>query len=800
MLDQVEILVSAGAAVHLLQERSKRPVREQWSTAPVATMADLRREWRPGMNVGLRPGEFSRVDGRYIHLIDLDIRDSKCAAAASAALKALLPTDFNPISVISGSGGLSRHLYFLTDEPLRSKKLAFSPEKWADANGKMRSAWEIELYGTGKQVVLPPSIHPETGKPYRWEQPGALDMLDLGAWPVMPASVIKRWGATVDKTPADGDDLAAVLRAEPMGLSRKEVEEILRDIPRATWCDDRDGWLQVGMALHHEFQGRAEGLDLWNKFSAQSPKYDAADQGRVWESFRGKPAPLRMATLVKAAGEARAKREMDGGDDDESDFDDYFEDLDDDDDPIEAPAEGDQVAGPLQPEQAWVSNLDISAEGGIKPTLHNLVLICSNDERLIGVPALNEFSGEIVIYGRPGKRKLRKSGTKPVRQLIGPLWDAFDPINGTEWSESHDDAVRAVLTAPKRQGGYGINITDRDLSAAINMAAQKRRFHPVREYLKAQTWDGRERVERLWIDYCGLPDTPYARETARNTLVAAVARVYEPGHKFDFVCILEGVQGKRKTSFIATLGKHWSSELDGDIHRTQQMVESMQSSWIIEIPELSGFSRSDVRAIKAFVSRKADKVRLAYDRRASIYRRQCVFLGSTNDDVYLRDNTGGRRFWPICVQVSGDLDIARLEAEIDQIWAEAHALYLKMRAATKGPLPLFLRSPEAVRISLELQERRRVETAEDGFAGRIAAWLDEPVHGFADESGEVEVRDETCLIEIWVDCLGRDVASYNQNAAYLVGTAMRSIPGWSEAGPRRTARFGTQRVFRRADV
>jgi hypothetical protein len=159
-----------GAALHWLQPGQKRPIAEGWSTAPRATRADLERQHIPGANIGIRLGEPSKTPAGYLHLIDLDIRKPEAEADAWAAVRRLVPTLDQLPMVISGSG-TGRHFYFWSETPLRSEKLAKG------------EGWEVELFGTGKQAVLPPSIHPDTGKPYRWERPIVRELVDLGIGP-----------------------------------------------------------------------------------------------------------------------------------------------------------------------------------------------------------------------------------------------------------------------------------------------------------------------------------------------------------------------------------------------------------------------------------------------------------------------------------------------------------------------------------------------------------------------------------------------------------------------------------------
>nr|WP_309142487.1 PriCT-2 domain-containing protein [Bradyrhizobium sp. sGM-13] len=288
---------------------------DSWSTERVASLATLTKTHRDGYNLGVRLGEPSLFNDLYLHCIDLDIRDPDKADEAWGALLELIPEARSLPSVISGSMGESRHLYFLTDRPFPSKKLRHSTEKIIGKDKKAHWAWEIERFGTGKQVVVPPSIHPDTGKRYKWEREWPVDLVELGVGPVIPASRVAGW------EPPSRDETD--VRTNALGLSVAEAKDILADLPTDTWREDRDGWLQVGMALHHEFNGSKEGFKAWVEFSAASDKYDPEDQRRVWRSFRQSNKPVRMATLLSAAKEVRLMSAFDDlGDEDEIDGDD----------------------------------------------------------------------------------------------------------------------------------------------------------------------------------------------------------------------------------------------------------------------------------------------------------------------------------------------------------------------------------------------------------------------------------------------------------------------------------------------
>jgi hypothetical protein len=165
-----------------------------------------------------------------------------------------------------------------------------------------------------------------------------------------------------------------------------------------------------------------------------------------------------------------------------------------------------------------------------------------------------------------------------------------------------------------RPYGYGLNVTQRNLTDAIRVAAQKQKFHPIRDFLEAAEWDGKKRLDTMFIDYLGCEDNAFTRAASAMTLLAAVARVFEPGHKFDFCTVLESPQGHRKSTFIVALANGWFGELSGNVHKRQEMVESMQGVWIMEIAAFHvgvGAARSSLRRMLILVDLRNDGVAVA---------------------------------------------------------------------------------------------------------------------------------------------------------------------------------------------
>lgn len=332
MLKQVKHLVDAGFALHWLRPRSKKPIGNDWSNKPVPSVADLEKSYVQGNNVGVRLGKWSRVGGLYLHIIDVDIRVGDLKAQAFEKLTSMLPElnlDTAPV-VISGSGGESRHFYLLSDKPFPPRKFAHSTSfqmVWDSDRGKdvKKWDWELHLLGTGSQAVIPPSIHPETGNPYHWQQEFDPFDLEFGAIRPVPASALDRLIGYEDAGEVNPE------RLKPIGLSIPEIREYLDDLPFEAWIEDRDGWFRTGMAIHHETGGSDEGFDLWCEYSKKSEKFDLRDSKRVWKSFKNRrERPFRMASIVAVVKDERLDR----------DFEDYGEEFDDlGEEEADAPAE-----------------------------------------------------------------------------------------------------------------------------------------------------------------------------------------------------------------------------------------------------------------------------------------------------------------------------------------------------------------------------------------------------------------------------------------------------------------------------
>lgn len=807
-------LKSLGFAIHWLKPNSKAPVSREWQNTEPDSFERLKATHKTGQNIGVRLGRPSHMeDGQYLYVLDFDIRIKGVKSEVIGRFNELFPdVDIKTLPrVKSGSGGDSFHAYFVSDKPMRGKKLAQSDAKIRrydpeTKKEKWSREWEIELFGTGKQVVLPPSIHPETKKPYRWIERFNADCYSLGITPHIDSETILAITEPVDEK-------FSFESQEPIKISDKKLEQTL-DLLSYDYINDYETWITLGQALHHQFGGSVKGFDLWMKYSQKSEKFDEKDIPEIkrthWRSFGRyhSGALITFRSIIEAVRQNTI-----------NDLRDSMDEVDETEESQKPPLTKKSGSVAVEDEVAedddllddytltskpvdWLTRLAVSENGSIKNNLHNIMMIVNNEGRIKGIIKKNLFTGDTVFVDQPKPRKQKAGSNLPCVNLNTRLWKKPSTLNGTLITDSHVTDLRAILEAPVNQGGYSMKISPNDLHAAVDAVAEENAYHPVRDYLSGLTWDKKPRVEELFTKYLGAEDTEYTRTIARLWMTAAVTRMFEPAHKFDFAPILEGIQGAGKSTFAAVLGRQWTASLDDDFGDRRRMVETMTGAWIIEIDELSAFKKSDVRAIKSFMSATKDKVRLAYGRRAIEAPRQCVFIGSTNDEEYLNDSTGGRRFWPVkCTQA---INITDLQENIDQLWAEAVVLYKAMREAQpEGMLPLYIQDETVLEQAQRLQEDCRSETDEEELAGIIEEWLDTPICAAEDDDfggSEPEYRDRVCAAMIREELLKPRGITLS-NKPYVLGRAMRLVckqGGWRKhESSVRLDRYGKQRCWDR---
>lgn len=210
-----------------------------------------------------------------------------------------------------------------------------------------------------------------------------------------------------------------------------------------------------------------------------------------------------------------------------------------------------------------------------------------------------------------------------------------------------------------------------EIPLAIDMVSRLTPFHPIRDYLSSLEWDQEERLEGWLHQYLGVPVSEYSMAVATRWMVAAVKRIFEPGCKCDYMLVLEGSQGKKKSWVLSALGCEWFVEDLSDVG-SKDSKQQLQGAWIIEIAEIDKLSRQDAAAVKTFLTQREDRFRPAYGRRLEKFPRQCIFAGTVNPHIYLKDETGGRRYWPVKCST---IDLNGLQKVKSQLWAEAYSKY-----------------------------------------------------------------------------------------------------------------------------
>jgi predicted P-loop ATPase len=324
---------------------------------------------------------------------------------------------------------------------------------------------------------------------------------------------------------------------------------------------------------------------------------------------------------------------------------------------------------------------------------------------------------------------LTLSGVK----LSHNLFSAEDLIEGFDGYGPHFDDAAAAALRTYIWDTYGVKVNKGDFDDILSTIARKNRFHPVLNYLDGLKWDGVPRLENWLTAYLGVPDDRKgtARFMGKATLVAAVRRVRKPGTKFDTMLVLEGKQGKGKSTAISLLchDPAWFTDNVNLGIDTKQLMEVTSGKLIVEMPEMAGMSKAEDKQVKGMLTRQVDSARSAYGRRTGNRPRQFIFIGTTNEveGEYLPDKTGNRRYWPVVVR---RIDLAAIERDRDQLWAEA--CFCEARGDQ-------IFAPKELKEALEDVQAKRQMT--DEWDGIVASHLAETFPANSAKTAETTIAD-----------------------------------------------------------
>lgn len=644
--DEGKRLYRLGFAIHWLKANSKVPVEAGWTKGSRASWDYLKASYRPGLNIGVRLGRASQFrDGTYLAVIDCDVKsnDKRHLKEMKRKLRTFVDAD-GCSRVLSGRGNGSQHLYVRTKRPAAPTRLSQSSEKVrvsmpsvepsryekktltaADLKQgiRLRAAWEISLMGEGQQVVLPPSVHPDTGATYSWGSP--IETSDD-----LPLVKLSRFTASEKAEPQDTKPSAPFVAEEVDLVSSILPDRIVDMILSGEGVEDRSAAL-FGAAIAMLKSGFSDNQVLSVLTDRETYLGEAAYEHAKTNNRKRAAEWITRYTLSRAKEESSISK--------------HFKEAVIE-EPLSDEAAEKQIRGLLHSGD-WKAKIERNGgqeDAAPKPTVKNVCLI------LVNSTASDVFK--------------RNAFTMTDHYTVDTPW------GGTAGHEVRDiDLVRIKFWLSVN---YRFEPSSNLILDAVLKISDGNRYHPVRDFVRSLEWDGKPRLDDWLSTYLGATGPEgYLRAVSRKTLVAMVARVMNPGCKFDHVLILEGLQGVGKSTAVRILADPWFSDAPINIG-DKDAVMSMQHAWIMELGELSSMRKADIDLLKQFISQSTDRIRLPYGKLVEAFPRQCIFIGTTNSYEYLKDTTGNRRFWPVKVR---QCDFEALKRDRDQLLAEALFAY-----------------------------------------------------------------------------------------------------------------------------
>lgn len=397
-----------------------------------------------------------------------------------------------------------------------------------------------------------------------------------------------------------------------------------------------------------------------------------------------------------------------------------------------------------------------TSDGGIKACRENVALVLEHHSALVGLVGYDKFAHQ-------------------VRKLRVPPWGG----ELGEW-ETTDDFELGMFLA--RDPGFTV-ASEAAIVAGVAIAAHRNAYHPVLDWFAAlPAWDGIERLP-FWLSECvGAVESDYTKLVGPWFVMGMVQRVLVPGSQMDYMIVLEGGQGKRKSTALRTLvpRDEWFADTPIRIGDKDALL-SLAGKMLYEVGELDSFNRAEVTAVKQYISSRVDRVREPFARRHTDRARAGVFAGTTNQHEYFKDPTGARRFWPVsCV---GDIDLEKLAEWREQLFAEAMA---RLRSEDLEKRRYYPTREETETYLIPQQEAREIG---DPWFERIATWVDSKEDW---RSTGAPIRHIRCFTshDILVAALGvpQDRIDGARQMATRVGIAMHKL-GWAKHRDAKGARL-----------
>ena len=768
----------AGLAVVFLRERQKRPIHNAWASQPRYTADEIERKWQPGINFGIRLGSRSEpADGLYVHGIDVDVQkiaDPKLAARARdeayAALAKRFPDYKTFPSVKSGSGGESRHFYALCPKVFRKVNIARADWKVdvLDADGKVvgqKPAWEIDWYGDGAQMVLPPSIHPN-GRPYEWDGEPA-------DWPNMPEVRPSDIEALFERKPAKRDRVNA--NPEPLD----ELDRILFD---TEFYDNSGGgmhyddWRDVIFAVKTEYAGTElydEAIDLVEEWSRQSNKFSQPRFDEVWEhADPDRDGGITLGSLKKNAGKEFRERERGiilGEMSDERSEDEKT---------------NPEVAERLEKARQWQRELNLNDSGEITNTPHNVKTIVANDE-IITKHLVYSISHQGPVWQKvDGKLSPELDDLRFEKNALTQLYrfQTDHLIVGTRLNKSY------LIAKP----------TKADINDSVTLTSQRRKIHPMLDHFTSAKWDGIHRREYLLIDYLGAADNAYSRGVSKGFIDGMMARIVSPGTKFDHMLILEGVQGIGKDQFFSILvGDDYYCDSVSDLSEPKEYIHPTRGKALVHLSELASMRKHDHEVMKQFITKTKDEGRLAYGADNTVVKRTWVCVGSTNAKRYLSDSTGDRRYLPVeCGDPEFDPVTGKpsaynkmfeeLRRDRLQIFAEAYHYYCE-REDREGDIHEVVIDAEILPEAKRMQSKKAIEPPYVDYIARLGDVLDQPedmvdlVRKCSPSEERLKGIRNRLSIRDALKMIGETNVRSHDPRTHVMRDALQRLKGWTES-------------------